>query len=128
MVGKIGYPFSKENTVNMRINGELEIKIYRKIMKIVVAHNQFLTNHTYSFSLLLFLKNQSCSASLFVSTGNAKTKGQNLRFCKLCGLMTHNNTVLIGSTIQQNPDVLQCKPRISTVCSELENTLNEKLH
>lgn len=67
MVGKVGYPFSKENTVNMRINGELEIKIYRKIMKMVVAHNQFLTNYTYSFPLFLFVKNQSCSASFFVS-------------------------------------------------------------
>lgn len=42
--------------------------------------------------------------------------------------MAHNNPVLIGSTIEQNPDVLQCKPRISTVCSELENSLNKRLH
>lgn len=42
----------------MRISGDVKIKIHRKIMKSVSAHKQFLTNYTYSFSLLLFMKNQ----------------------------------------------------------------------
>lgn len=40
--------------------------------------------------------------------------------------MAHNSTVLIASKNKQNPDVLQCKTRTSTVCSELENSLNEQ--